>query len=91
MKENLFNSTFEVELRILCLLSAGRQLQMSVDRIVSMDFIVCYAECFQLPYQNLHGDNDYMYGELSNRKSLTEEAIKSLVVQGLVDVKIDAG
>ena len=32
-----------------------------------------------------------MYGELSNRKSLTEEAIKSLVVQGLVDVKIDAG
>lgn len=91
MKENLFNSTFEVELRILCLLSAGRQLQMSADRIVSMDFIVCYAECFQLPYQNLHGDNDYMYGELSNRKSLTEEAIKSLVVQGLVDVKIDAG
>ena len=44
MKENLFNSTFEVELRILCLLSAGRQLQMSVDRMVSMDFIVCYAE-----------------------------------------------
>lgn len=91
MANNLFNSTFEVELRILCLLNSGRKVTMSTDRIVYMDFIVCYAGCFQLPYINLHGDNDYMYGELANRKELVGEAVKSLVVQGLLNVTIDRG
>jgi len=91
MGSNLFNSTFEVELRILSLLNSGRKMAMSLDRIVSLDFIVCYAGCFQLPYMNLHGDNEYMYGELSNRKYLANDAIKDLVVQGLVDVTIDNG
>ena len=88
---NLFNSTFEVELRILCLLVSGRRLQLRLDRIISLDFIVCYAECFQFPYHNLHGDNASMYGELASRRELCEDAIKSLVTQGLVDVKIDSG
>ena len=88
---NLFNSTFEVELRILCLLGSGRKSQLSLGKIVSMDFIVCYAESFQLPFRNLHGDNASMYGELANRRELCEEAIKALVTEGLVDVTIDAG
>ena len=91
MKNSLFNSTFEVELRILCLLGSGRKPVMSLERIVLMDFIVCYAECFQIPYMNLHGDNGQMYGELSNRRQLCDEAIKSLVIQGLVDVTVDNG
>ena len=75
---NLFNSTFEVELRILCLLGSGRKTQLSLGKIISMDFIVCYAESFQLPFRNLHGDNASMYGELANRRELCEEAIKAL-------------
>ena len=64
---------------------------MSLERIVQMDFIVCYAESFQMPYKNLHGDNDQMYGELSNRRQLCDEAVRSLVVQGLIDVTVDNG
>ncbi|MBP3805702.1 MAG: hypothetical protein J6I76_17745 [Oribacterium sp.] len=88
---NLFNSTFEVELRILCLLASGRKTQLNLEKIISLDFIVCYAECFQLPFRNLHGNNASMYGELANRRELCEEAIKALVTDGLVDVTIDAG
>ena len=91
MENNLFNSTFEVELRILCLLASGRKPIISVTRIVFLDFIICYAGCFQLPFVNLHGDNAQMYGELSNRRQLCEDAIKSLVTKGLVDVKTDDG
>lgn len=91
MKNNLFNSTFEVELRVLCLLGTGRKSVMSLERIVLLDFIVCYAECFQMPYLNLHGDNDQMYGELSNRRQLCDEAVKSLVTQGLIDVTVNNG
>ncbi len=91
MQNNLFNSTFEVELRILCLLGSGRKPVMSLERIVFMDFIVCYAESFQMPYKNLHGDNGQMYGELSNRRQLCDEAVRSLVVQGLIDVTVDNG
>lgn len=91
MEIKLFNSTFEVELRILCLLGSCENLSMSMDRIVSIDFITCYAKTFRLPYDNLHGINDFMYGELSNRRALAEEAIKSLVIQGLVEVEMDQG
>ena len=39
MQNNLFNSTFEVELRILCLLGSGRKPVMSLERIVQMDYV----------------------------------------------------
>lgn len=91
MQSELFNSVFEMELRVLMLLSSGRRTLFSVDRIVNLDFIVCYAERFQLPYENLHGDNDYMYGELANRRSLVNAAVRTLVMNGLIDVTIDGG
>lgn len=89
MQNELFNSVFEMELRILLLLSTGRKRKYTVERIIDLDFIICYASCFQFPYENLHGDNDYMYGELSNRRFLVIEAMKSLVTKGLAEVSIN--
>lgn len=91
MENKLFNSVFEIELRILLLLSTGRKRYYSIERIVALDFIICYAECFQFPYENLHGDNNYMYGELSNRRYLVTEAVKKLVTKGLAEVITDFG
>lgn len=91
MINRLFNSVFEMELRILLLLSTGRKRYYSIERIVALDFIICYAECFQFPYENLHGDNNYMYGELSNRRWLVTEAIKELVIKGLAEIVTDNG
>ena len=91
MTESVFNSTFEMELRVLLLLSAAKKRAFSVERIVSLDFSVCYAGNFQLPYLNPQGDNQYMFSELASRRERIQEAVKSLVVQGLLDVGLDNG
>ncbi len=91
MTESVFNSTFEMELRVLLLLSAAKKKAFSVERIVSLDFIICYAGNFQLPYLNPQGDNQYMFSELASRRERIQEAVKSLVVQGLLDVGLDNG
>ena len=91
MEFKLFNSPFEMELRTLLLLSADTKNAYSIDRIVSLDFIVCYAADFNLPYGNLHGQNNYKYGEISNRRLLVQTAIKTLVTKGLVNVLIERG
>lgn len=91
MTESVFNSTFEMELRILLLMSAAKKQAFSVDRIVSMDFIVCYAGNFQLPYLNPQGDNKYMFSELASRRERIQTAVKGLVIQGLLDVGMDGG
>lgn len=88
---NIFNSTFETELRVLILLSAARKKAYSVERIVDLDFITCYASHFQLPYINLQGDNAYMYTELPGRRERIREAIRHLVTQGLLNVQIENG
>ena len=59
----LFNSPFEMGLRIILLLSASSRQPCTVDRIVGLDFITCYAADFDLPYPNLHGMNNYKYCE----------------------------
>lgn len=91
MTESIFNSTFEMELRILLLMSAAKKKAFSVERIISMDFIICYAEFFQLPYLNPQGDNQYMFSELASRRERIREAVKELVLQGFLNVGLDNG
>ena len=91
MTESVFNSTFEMELRVLLLMSAAKKKAYSIERIVSLDFIVCYAGYFQLPYLNPQGDNQYMFSELASRRERLQEAVKGLVVQGLLNVEMDNG
>lgn len=81
-----------MKLRILLLLvSSGKNNKYSLDRIVSLDFITCYAGEFQMPYENLHGVNSYMYGELTNRRLKFQDAMKEAVVSGLVNVTVEDG
>lgn len=91
MSESVFNSIFETELRVLLLLSVARKKAYAVERVVALDFIICYAERFQMPYLNPHGDNQFMYAELTGRRERIVEAIKHLVTQGLLEVTIDHG
>lgn len=91
MKDKLFNSPFEMGLRIIILLAESPREKFSVDRIIGLDFISCYAADFGMPYANLHGDNGYRYGEIAGRRILVQEAVKKLVTQGLIDVTVDRG
>lgn len=80
----LFNSTFEVSLRAVLLLSQATAVNMTIDRIVAYDFISLYSNHFDLSEMNLHGDNEYGFGELSARRTVMQSALKGLVLDGLV-------
>ncbi len=91
MKNKLFNSPFEMMLRVLLFLSQDDKNYYFIDRIILLDFVSCYAADFQLPYSNLHGTNNYKFGEIASRRQLVQEAMKLLVTKGLVEVKVDKG
>ena len=91
MTESIFNSSFEIELRVLLLLSAAKKKAFAVERIVALDFIVCYAGNFQMPYLNPQGDNQHMFAELASRRERIKDSIRSLVTQGLIEVSLDQG
>ena len=81
----IFNSDFEMELRILLLLSQTKRA-LSREEIVNYDFITIYSADFGIGEENLHGDNKYKYGEFASRQELCWIAIKQLVLDGLVTV-----
>lgn len=87
----VFNTIFEMELRVILLLASVPNLFLSSTRILALDFINCYANSFGIALENLHGNNDFMYGEMAGRRSLLTEAIKKLVRYGILQVKNDKG
>lgn len=80
----LFNTTFELSLRAMLLLTVLDRKDMTLDRIVACDFIAIYGSYFGLTESNLHGENDYSFSEFTSRRELLHEALKSLVLDGLV-------
>ena len=80
----LFNTTFELSLRAVLLLSVSDRRDMTLDRIAAYDFIAIYGVYFGLTENNLHGENDYSFSEFTSRRELLNEALRSLVLDGLV-------
>ena len=81
----IFNSDFEMQLRVLLLLSQTKRA-LSREEIVNFDFITIYSADFGVGVENLHGDNKFKYGEFASRQELCWVALKQLVVDGLVTV-----
>ena len=84
---SIFNTTFEISLRLLLTLEASPREWLSADRIAAIDFITVYSKDFGLADENLHGENNYRYSEFSLRRELVKESLKSLVARGLVHVQ----
>lgn len=92
MKTNrLFNTPFEMEMRILMLLNSTPKQHFTLERILCLDFITCYAGDYGFSYDNLHGDNSYKQSEVVGRRQLIQLAIKELVCRGLIDVYLENG
>ena len=83
MKNNLFNSPFEMSLRILIMLDEFGD-KCTEDKILAFDFMACYSTEFEVKDVNLHGNNALKFAELVSRRQLVSEAIKDLVLKGLV-------
>ena len=87
MMTNVFNTTFELSLRVLLTLDSSNNSPSTVDIITALDFSTVYGKDFGMSDENLHGDNSYRSCELAVRRELITGALKSLVLDGLVSVQ----
>lgn len=83
----MFNTTFEISLRILLVLESAPLQWWTADRIAAYDFITVYSGDFGIADENLHGENRYKYSEFALRRELVKDALKALVSRQLADVE----
>lgn len=83
-------SVFELSMRYLLLLHASGKRSLTESRLCACDFICTYAADFKIAFENLNGNNGYRYGEYASRCSMSNSAIKHLVLRGLVMPNADA-
>lgn len=81
--KDIFNSTFEVSLRILIVLNVTKT-SLSIDRISALDFIIIYGKDFGVSEYNLHGDNNYRFSEYALKRKIISESLKNLVLMGYI-------
>ena len=86
---NIFNSPFEVSLRVLLILNEYEDLSLTSDKITITDFISVYGASFGIAKKNLHGDNIFKFSEFATRRLLIQQAIKILVIKGLIIVEFN--
>ena len=81
---NLFNTEFEVSMRLLLLLSNVKK-GLTKDEIAYLDFITIYSGTYGFEHENLNGECVYPLNELTIQMKLIQESIKKLVVSGLIN------
>jgi len=84
--EKLFNTDFEISLRVLLLLYVFDDF-LSQDTIRDLDLLSTYGKEFKISNTNLHGDNSYSFTEIASRYSIVKNALKILVKDSYVTIK----
>ena len=85
MTDRIFNTPFEMSLHVVLLLWVIHE-RATLDRIAEYVFITVRAGEFGLDDGSLNGDSIFAFGELAAKRELVREALKGLVVDGVVDV-----
>ncbi|MGP1439568.1 MAG: ABC-three component system middle component 2 [Treponema sp.] len=83
MNNQVFNTEFEISLRVLCIL-ANINEALSFEKILCFDFISTYAKEFGLEEHNIQGDSNYKLSEFTARRTLITKAIQKLVLDRYV-------
>lgn len=73
-------------MRLLLMLSINESSSRTIDNLTLADFITNYSKEFGIADSNLHGDNEFSFSEIALRRTSAQEAIKTLVLDGLVIV-----
>lgn len=87
MNNSVINTTFEVSLRAMLTLEAIKGIWHTSDMVAALDFITAYGKEFAVSDENLHGESSYKFSEFALRREMVRDALKLLVVEGLVEVK----
>ena len=85
---SVFNSEFELSLRILLTLYTSSR-GLNADEIVLTDFITIYSHEFGLSADSLHGNNEFSFSALAARREQFNVALKGLVLNRYVNVTTD--
>ena len=80
---NIFNSAFELSLRVLILMKTKKS-RVTVDWLSCIDFVTTYGKDFGVSEFNLHGDNEYRFSEYAAKREIIGSAIKELVLRGYI-------
>ena len=83
----LFNTPFETGLRAMLILAATKSRGMTIDRITAYDFMTLYGSDFGVSDHNLHGINHFSFSELTTKRAVCSDGVKSFVLDGLISVK----
>lgn len=86
MNDKVFNTEFEMSMRLLIFLSQSKEKNPTFDNLVTADFISNYSKEFGLSHSNLHGENEFSFSEFSARRALAQKAIKQLVLENMVKI-----
>ena len=82
----LFNSEFEVSMRVLLLLDTFKSC-LDLDQIMYLDFFTIFSKNYGLEGENINGDSDYRINSLTMQPDLYKNAIKELVISGFIVVR----
>ena len=83
---SVFNSPFEISLRILLALEVADDQWQTADILAVADFITVYSKDFGISDKNLHGENNYKFSEFALRRELVHKSIKLLVLDDLINI-----
>lgn len=84
----IFNTEFEVSMRILILLDCANSW-LSDDKIIYLDFFSLYSKTYEIQDENLNGDCSFMISDLTVQRNLYKKSIKELAVDGFIRIKAD--
>ena len=82
----LFNSEFEVSMRVLLLLDTFNS-SLDLDQIMYLDFFTIFSKNYDLEGENINGDSDYRINSLTMQPDLYKNAIRELVTSGFIVVR----
>ncbi|WP_255428034.1 ABC-three component system middle component 2 [Ramlibacter cellulosilyticus] len=84
----LFNTPFELGLRMVYLLFALRPKGADLQKLVLLDYAIVYSQDVGGPV-SLHTPVPYRNGELFSRRERIEQGLYLMSTRGLVDVVLD--
>ena len=87
MSKKIFNTTFEVSMRLLLLLDVFKT-SLDEEKILYIDFFTIYSSNYGISPSNLNGFSDFMINEFTSQRLLIQKSIKELVLLGLIKVEI---
>src|SRR5688500_11725833 len=88
LSHGVFNTPFELGLRMVYLLCALRPLTADLQKLVLLDYAIVYSSDIGGP-PSLHTPVPYRGGELLSRRDLIEQGLYLMSTRGLVDATVD--